>query len=120
MVQTHTFRAPSETERGILSRLTEVEFPGRDELKEQLAGAVVRPIDDYGSLEIKAESGPAAEVAKRVPVEAEAADSDSIPVHFLLHVVEGRAIELDVYKADGTPIRRPPEPSNLRVVVLPS
>lgn len=98
----------------------EADFPGRDELKEQLTGAVVRPIDESGSLEIKAESGPAAEVAKRVPVEAESPDSDGIAVHFLLHVVNGRAVELDVYKDDGTPIKRAPEPNDLRVIVLQS
>jgi hypothetical protein len=120
MVQTHTFRAPSQTERGILSRLIEADFPGRDQLEEQLANAIVRSIDEDGSLEIKADSGPSANVIKRVPVEAEAADSDGVPIQYLLHVVDGRAIELDVWKGDGTPIKRPPEPKDLRVIVLPS
>jgi len=119
MVQTHTFRAPSKTEREILRRLMEVEFPGRDELKQQLADAVVRPIDDEGSFEIKAESGPPAAVAKRVPVEAELPDSDGIAVHYLLHVLDGRAAELDVYKDDGTSVKRSPNPNDLRVIVLP-
>lgn len=120
MVQTQTFRPPSEIERRILSRLMEATFPGRDELSEQLADAVVRPIDDYGSLEIKAESGPSAAVAKRVPVEAEVPDSDGIAVHYLLHVLDGRAIELDIYKDDGSPIQRALEPNKLRVLVLPT
>jgi hypothetical protein len=120
MVQTRTFRAPSKTERAIFSRLLEAEFPGRDELREQLADAVVRTIDEYGSLEIKAEAGPSADVTKRVPVEAEAEDSDGVPVYYLLHVLNGRAIELDAYKADGASIQRPPEPRDLQVIVLPN
>jgi len=97
----------------------EAEFPGREEVKKQLGHAVVRTIDDYGSLEIKGEAGSAADVSKTVPVEAEAPDSDGVPVYYLLHVADGRAVELEVYKADLTDIKRSPEPNDLSVIVLP-
>jgi len=120
MVQTQVFRVPSESELNVFARLLEVAFPGRDELKEQLANSVVRPIDEYGSLEIKTQSESSADVVKTVPVEAETKDSDGIAVHYLLHVRDGRAIELDVFKDDGSPLKRPPSPGDLRVVVLPA
>jgi hypothetical protein len=46
-------------------------------------------------------------------------DEDGVHVHFLLHVVEGFAKELEFYKDDGTPIKRMPHPSELEIIVLP-
>jgi hypothetical protein len=54
-------------------------------------------------------------VEKRIPVEADAVDEDGIHVHFLLHVVKGFAKELEVYKDDGSPIRRMPSPGDLEM-----
>jgi len=34
-------------------------------------------------------------------------------------VLDGRAAELDVYKDDGTSVKRSPNPNDLRVIVLP-
>jgi hypothetical protein len=68
----------------------------------------------------RGDSGNRAAVKKRIPVEAEGLDEDGITVHFLLHVVDGFATELEVYKDDGSLIKRRPSPNDLKVIVLPA
>ncbi len=80
-----------------------------------MAGAQARAIDPGGSLELRAANGVTADVVHRVPVEAEYDDEDSVIVHVLLHVVEGRIAELEFYKDDGSAILRRPAPADLRV-----
>lgn len=115
------FREPTTTEREVMQRLLAADFPGKEDIAKQLAGSRVRIIDDEGSLELEpsAAARPAT-VEKRIPVEADAVDEDGIHVHFLLHVVKGFAKELEVYKDDGTPIRRMPSPNDLEIIVLPA
>jgi hypothetical protein len=115
------FREPTSTEAEVMQRLLDADFPGKEEIAEQLAGCRVRIIDDEGSLEFEpSDAGRPAKVEKRIPVEADAVDEDGIHVHFLLHVVKGFAKELEVYKDDGTPIRRMPSPDDLEIIVLPA
>jgi hypothetical protein len=38
-------------------------------------------------------------------VEASAIDGDGVPIYLLLHVVNGMVAELQIYKADGSPIQ---------------
>ena len=83
-----------------------------------MSKAQVRRIDADGSLEISVPEGPRAEVIRRVPVEAEAVDSDGVPIHVLLHVVDGLLHELELFREDSRPVRRPPAPEDLRVLVL--
>jgi len=94
------------------------EFPGNLALRKQLAKAAVRRVDTDGSLELSVEAGPQAEVVRRIPVEAEAVDRDGVPIHVLLHVVDGRLHELEFYREDSQPIVRRPTPDDIRVFVL--
>lgn len=110
------YRAQTKWERGLFDRLLESSFSGRDQLKAQLREAVVRKIDENGGLAILVTTGPKAEVLRRVPVEAECSDADGIMIHFLLHVIEGTAKELEIYKEDGSPIKKMPQVDALRVV----
>ena len=110
------YRAQTEWERGLFDRLLEASFSGRDQLKAQLREAVVRKIDEKGGLAIRVTTGQKAEVLRRVPVEAECADADGTTIHFLLHVIDGTAKELEIYKEDGSPIRKMPSLDALRVV----
>lgn len=73
------------------------EFPGNKALREQMSKAAVRRIDADGSLEIAVTDGPRAEVVRRIPVEAEAADRDG---------------------EDTQPVGRLPAPEDLRILVL--
>jgi hypothetical protein len=115
------FRERTPTEAEVMQRLLAADFPGKEEIAKQLAGCRVRIIDDEGSLELElSDAAKPAVVEKRIPVEADAVDEDGIHVHFLLHVVKGFAKELEVYKDDGSPIRRMPCPDDLEVIVLPA
>jgi hypothetical protein len=79
----------------------------------------VKTIDELGGLEIQSHASGKAPVAKRIPVEAEAEDEDGYLIHALLHVVDGRPTELEIFKDDGSCVRRMPAPSAFELIVLP-
>lgn len=114
------WRVPAPRERAVLDRLFAADFPGRDGLAEQARTALVRRIDDEGSLRFRVEGEPVA-VARRVPVEGRYRDGDELSgpaVNLLLHVVGGRLHELEVFKDDGAHIRVSPfEVSPYRIAV---
>jgi hypothetical protein len=113
------FRKPTDVERSLLERLLEAEFPGRDELAPMVRNLLVKTIDEDGGLELRSEINGEAPVVKRVPVEAEARDDDGFRVHALLHVVGGRPVELEIYKDDGSTVKRMPPASAFELIVLP-
>lgn len=88
----------------MLDRLLSQDFPGCRELALQLGNATVSRIDRDGSLRFRV-GGPRADVPLRVPVEGRYADGPDgtlgPAVEILLHVVDGRLHELEVYKTDG-------------------
>jgi hypothetical protein len=86
---------------------------GGDELHEQLRTAQVRTIDEDGSLRFHVTSPAVADVDQRVPVTAIFDDADGIPIYLLLHVVERKLWELEIYKADGSKIMNRPTPKKL-------
>jgi hypothetical protein len=59
-----------------------------------------------------------ASVARRIPIEAEAADDDGVNIHFLLHTEGGFLAELEVFREDSGPILVLPAPSALRIFCL--
>ena len=95
----------------------EPDFPGSCELREQLRGLRVRAIDEDGSLELVSGSGPDAIVRDRIPIEGELLDRDGTMVHVLLHVVDGRLNELEIYKVDGSKVLERVDPE--RMTILP-
>ena len=103
-------------ERAILDRLLEVAFPGRDEIREQLESAQVWSLGMNGGLAIAPTSPVVATVINRIPVEAEGVDDDLAPIHILLHVVDGRVSDLEIFREDGGPVRKVPVPAELKVV----
>lgn len=105
---TATFRQMTVGEKDILSRLLDTDFPARDIVCEQLAHAVVRTIDEEGSLEFQTTSPQTVPPGDRVPAEARYRDRDEVCVNLLLHVVDGKVRELEVYKDDGSPILTAP------------
>lgn len=114
------FRKPTRYEAAILQRLLEADFPGKSDLSAMINDLVVKPLDQEGSLELQSQvQGHFALVTKRVPVEAEAEDEDGFKIHVLLHVVNGRPTELEIYKDDGSPIRQMPPASQFDLIVLP-
>ena len=76
--------------------------------------AKATPIDDEGSLRLDVCSPVVAGVRERVPVTATFDDADDIPIYLLLHVIDGKLAELEVYKGDGSTIVVEPKPEKLR------
>ena len=113
------FREPTVMERSLLERLLEADFPGKNELAVLLRAVLVKSIDEDGGLELKSQIEGKAPVVKRVPVEAEGKDDDGTIIHMLLHVVEGRPVELEFFKDDARSVRRLPAPSAFELIVLP-
>lgn len=113
------FRRPDSKELALLKRLLEAEFPGRDDLMAMIPDLRVRSIDAEGSLELQSPSKISAHVIKQIPVEAQAKDQDGFEIHVLLHVVSGKPTELEVFKDDGSAIKRMPDPASFEVIVLP-
>ena len=115
-----TYRSPNTTEWALLKKLLERSFPGRDELSQQLDGLSVKTIDQEGSLSLKpAPMAARAEVQQRDVAEGFYSDEDKTSgegpqVNVLLHVVEGRLTELEMYKDDGSPIKRSPSAESLK------
>jgi hypothetical protein len=111
-------RELTDLERRYLERLLTVDFPGRGNVAKQLQSVLARRIDEEGSVELVTQCNEPATVTKRIPVEGESSDSDGVPIYFLLHVVDSQVRELEIYKADGSPIRRMPTPEQVEVIVL--
>lgn len=113
-------RAMTLFEKQLFARFLSQPFSGSKEIAEQINAASVRTLDQEGSLAIQSTSPALATGVKaRVPVEAEGEDEDGVCIHFLLHVVRGRAYELEVYKEDGTKIRVLPEVKAIRISIVP-
>jgi hypothetical protein len=112
------FRAPTILEQQIFQRLLTADFPGKETVAKQLEAVRVRTIDEEGSLALKPHDHQEACVEKTIPVEANGVDEDGIQVHFLLYVTKGVVNELEIYKDDGSPIKRMPLPESLEVMVL--
>ena len=113
-----SYQALTKNEREIIERLLEADFPGRDQIRQQFNNCLVTIIDEYGSLRFDIRSDIKAPVIKRVPIEAEAQDVDGVPIHLLLHVVDGKLTELEIYKDDSSPIAQTPVASKLRLIRL--
>ena len=108
-------------ERAGLAKLFECDFPGRQVLQRQLEQASTKRVGPIGSPALiftVPDDLPKAEVAGRVPVEAEAPDADGVLIHFLLHVVDGRLSELEMFREDGEPIQHVPNAAGLSVSIL--
>ena len=112
------WRSLSPKEEQILGKMLEQGFPGRDEMLKQISNALVKQIDEEGSLEFNSKADPPADVKFRVPVEASCRDIDGVTIHLSLHVVDKRVSELEVFKEDSSPVFQKPTADRLEVVTL--
>ena len=96
-------RSATSEEIALIKRLIEADFPGAVELRQQLTQAQVTYIEDHvpALLCRVPASALTAPVTKRVPVEAEFPDQDGVIMHLLVHVVDGRLEELNIFREDG-------------------
>jgi len=117
--QTEGWRDLSKWERETLERMLQEAFDGRDALLTQLASARVRTIDEEGSVQFDAPLVDTSQGPRyRNPVVARGQDQDGIPIEMVLLVGEdGRINELDIWKGDGSAIRKRPKASSLQIVI---
>ena len=113
------FREPTAVERALLGRLLEASFPGRDELAILLESVLVKTIDEDGGLALKSQAEGKAPVVKKVPVEAEGKDVDGGIIHMLLHVHDGRPVEVEFFREDAVNVKTMLQPSAFELFVLP-
>ena len=118
------YRMLSNWERNLIRRLLSSPFPGRDELLNQVENVVASPmhedgtlLDENGSLYLRSSSTVKASVKNRVPTEGEVIDVDGVIIHYLLHVVDGRIEQLEIFKEDLSKVSRQPNPEDINVIV---
>lgn len=88
------------------------DFKGKEILKNQILNSKIlyHQYDDYISIEFLVDDGTEMYPYKsRVPVEIIAYQKLSVPVLFLLHVINGKIKELEILKADSSKI----DPNNI-------
>jgi hypothetical protein len=103
---------PAMTEpqaRALVQRMLRETFAGAAQLRAQLGSAVLAPTERDGCWSFQVVSQYLAMVHRRVPVQAEATDSDGVPLHASLHVVGGVLHELEAVREDGGPVLAWPE-----------
>lgn len=99
-------RFPSSLEKEVLQRLLEPLFPSQSHSLIESEEWTVRELDCNGSLEVvTSPESTRMEVVARIPVEGEFTDSDGVKAHVLLHVVDGRIREVEVYKEDSSNVK---------------
>ena len=112
------FRQLNNREVGLLEKLLEREFPGRDELRTQLQSVVAKQIQEDGTLSLRCVSGAPSPRRHTLAVEGECKDADGMVVSVMLHVdKDGFMNMLEIYKYDMSPIITPPSANSL--VLLP-
>ena len=94
------FRSPTPNEKALLERLLSRDFPGRDALVAQLESLTVRGIDENGSPELRPHRGSAAPRGPRIVSEGRVDRVAGAPINVLLHVVDGKLSELEIYADD--------------------
>ena len=110
-------RPMKSREAALMSAVLGVQFPGRTALVDQLEHAVVRTLDQDGSIEFIVDGLKPALVERRIPIEAQWTDTDGAPVHALLHVVNGLLSELEIYREDGANVLSIPDPECIDVIL---
>jgi hypothetical protein len=115
----NTYRYPNPTEKRLLERLLEANFPGRDEIAEQVRICQVRVIDGDGCLGFRVPDTFRASVEQRVPVEAVACDDTGNNIHMQLHIVNGQLDELEFYTESGAAVTSLPPAEKWEVIALP-
>src|SRR5438874_8795200 len=75
-----SFRPLKTHERELLEKLLEPEFPGREELRQQLNSVTAKQVFENGTLALQCGLTHPAPVKSRVPVEGECRDADGGPI----------------------------------------
>jgi hypothetical protein len=106
-------------ELALVQRFLTVEFQGREEIGSQIKGATGRWLTnaEAPALIIRVSDTCAlANVNTRVSVDGVGHDEDGSELHFLFHVVDGKAAEIEIFRPDGGKVRKLPQPSTISVM----
>lgn len=96
------YHSLEKREKNWINRLFDVSFKGKDILWEQISKAKIHIIQgyDYISLEFHVADNVTLYPYKvRVPIEMRAFQSSSEPIVFLLHLIDGKINELEIFTA---------------------
>ena len=117
----NNYRKLNTIETEIFNKLLERDFPGADEIKDQIKNCEAKIIRDYndnwGSIEIRTNSKKMADVESRIPVQGILYDSDGVPIEVFLHVIGGFINELEIVKVGQSPMKTIPDVKNMKVVL---
>jgi len=103
------FRQLDARERGLLEKLLEADFPGRDELRTQLDSLTAKQIDQDGTLSLRCGSGRPSPRKYKLAFEGICKDADGGTIAILLHAdKDGFMSMLEILKYGGSPIINPP------------
>jgi hypothetical protein len=114
-------RSLRSEEQDILNLLLSADFQGREELLSQTPSVrVSEECTDCRSIKLTVDGkhSTAAIVKRRIPINAEAEDSDNMKIHILLHVVQGFMDEIEIYREDLQNVTAMPKPETLVLVSL--
>lgn len=114
----YSTRQLTSIEKKALAQLMAPDFPGKKEVAAQVAECRVHVQEENGSIEFHVNPHlPLADVQARVVTEGEYKDDDEVTVHVLLHVVEGRINQMEIYKEDNSRIGKTPGDACMNVNV---
>lgn len=111
------YRNLNEQERKWVEKILDIEFKGRETLLKQITSAKVIFEQGFDYISLKFQMGEKIEkypYKVRVPVEMRAFQKESVPIIFLLHIINGVIDELEIITADSSKIN--PETINLENV----
>ncbi|MGA8428396.1 MAG: hypothetical protein WB729_01140 [Candidatus Sulfotelmatobacter sp.] len=112
------FRQLDDRERGLIDKLLETDFLGRDELISQLASVTAKQIHEDGTLTLRCGSGLPSPSKYRLVAEAWCKDADGMTISIMLHISKDRFMcMLEIYKYDQSEVINAPRSSDL--VLLP-
>jgi hypothetical protein len=108
------FRPLDLREQGLLEKLLEADFQGRDELRVQLSSLTGKQIEEDGTMYLRCGSGPPVPTKYLVVMEGVCTDADGGMVAVLLHCdKKGFMCMLEIIKYDGSRIINPPSAQEL-------
>jgi hypothetical protein len=106
-------------ERGLIEKLLESDFLGRDELLTQLGSVSAKQIHEDGTLLLRCDSGLPSPSKYRLVAEAWYKDADGMNISVMLRTNKDRFMSmLEIYKYDQFAIINPPRACDL-VLLLP-
>ncbi|MGH7053184.1 MAG: DUF6984 family protein [Stellaceae bacterium] len=117
------YRPLTQSESLILEKLLSIDLPGIQVLRDQVAHARVRTIDECGSLEIKIDDSVPSRFRDGPLISARQSDADTEDefgphINILLFIKGGFLEELEIYKDDASPIQVSLDPGKLGELLI--